>query len=155
MIGKDTSCKTLCSSMSAERLLSRMKEGIADGNALDATIHMEELISRKDYLSIREGIINAEMDGLLKPNTPTALMMGRSILDDRSAALMLKDIGEALINGKSFTEKYLPKDEPVYCSGPEQMKRAMETASKAAKKAKSVEGLIKALTCSPEVRGLQ
>ncbi len=115
MFVKDIPSKTVCSTLSASRLSQRMREGIEDNNPLDATAHMEELLTRKDYCSIREIIINAECDGILQPNTPTALMLGRSILDDRNAAFLLKDIGEVLASGKSFVvEKKLISDEEAF-----------------------------------------
>lgn len=147
MISKDNSCKTLCSSLSTARLSQRMREGIEDGNALDATVHMEELLARKDCCSVRETIINAECDGVLQPNTPTALMLGRSILDNRDVAFLLKDIGEVLVNGKSFIkEKKLVSDEDVA----RQLKEAQEICAGATAKATNMRNLLDSLNRKTE-----
>lgn len=167
MFVKDIPSKTVCSTLSASRLSQRMREGIEDNNPLDATTHMEELLTRKDYCSIREIIINAECDGALKPNTPTALMLGRSILDDRNAASLLKDIGEVLASGKSFVvEKKLISDEEALKqmeeakesirrrqesaeaeipSGPDQLKKAQEICEGATAKAANMRDLLDSL----------
>ena len=176
MFVKDIPSKTVCSTLSASRLSQRMREGIEDNNPLDATAHMEELLSRKDYCSIREIIINAECDGALKPNTPTALMLGRSILDDRNAAYLLKDIGEVLAAGKSFIkEKKLISDEDVArqlkeakesikrrqesaeaeasikcVSGPDQLAKAQKMITGATAKATSMRNLLDSLNSKTE-----
>ncbi len=157
MIGKDITCKNLCSSMSAERLSQRMREGIVDGNPLDATTHMEALLARKDYCSVRESIINAELDGALQPNTPTALMLGNAILDDRNAAFLLKDIGEVLVAGRRFVDTLTGEDQFKYCSGPDQLKEASKNLTDKQQSTSSFEkiqsNIAKALEKAEAVKG--